>query len=590
MPDVMGDFMAYIPITVIVVLLSSLFVALTINPVFCSHFLRAEDSKNSSKMTSGDRFYSWLIKKYDIWLHMSLRHTVPVLLVAFVIVILGFYLYGSFGKETVFFPSQDPSDIIVTVKMPQGTPLEKTDSIVREIETIIANVPASIKNIQTTSGRSGDDDIFSGIGEEYNEGFVRLSLKPFKDRTIKGSVTIAELKKKLAGFSQARVDIHEQENGPPSGHDISYNVIGDDYSILGMYTDSILAVLRKYSELKLVDTDFEAAKPELNVVIDRKRAAFYNLGVEQIATTVRSAINGSIIGEYRTSEDEYDIVVRFISQFRNSVSDVERLYVVDKDGFRIPLTSVASISTGSSVGTIRRLDFERSVEVWADFFNDVQNKQKIKKEADSVVYRMNLPYGYKINYGQGSEMREEATGFLIQAFLIALFLIAMVLVAQFNSIGQPLIIMVSVFLSLGGVFWGYFLFRQVFVVIMSGIGCIALAGVAVNNCIVLVDYTNKLISSGESVTDAVVNAGKTRLRPVILTAATTVLGLIPMALGLSIDIHPSTFGIQAGSEMTEFWTAFAWAMIYGLTFATIMTLIMVPCMLSLYFKWFPPKR
>jgi multidrug efflux pump subunit AcrB len=590
MPDVMGDFMAYIPITVIVVLLSSLFVALTINPVFCSHFLRAEDSKNSSKMTSGGRFYSWLIKKYDIWLHMSLRHTVPVLLVAFVIVILGFYLYGSFGKETVFFPSQDPSDIIVTVKMPQGTPLEKTDSIVREIETIIANVPASIKNIQTTSGRSGDDDIFSGIGEEYNEGFVRLSLKPFKDRTIKGSVTIAELKKKLAGFSQARVDIHEQENGPPSGHDISYNVIGDDYSILGMYTDSILAVLRKYSELKLVDTDFEAAKPELNVVIDRKRAAFYNLGVEQIATTVRSAINGSIIGEYRTSEDEYDIVVRFISQFRNSVSDVERLYVVDKDGFRIPLTSVASISTGSSVGTIRRLDFERSVEVWADFFNDVQNKQKIKKEADSVVYRMNLPYGYKINYGQGSEMREEATGFLIQAFLIALFLIAMVLVAQFNSIGQPLIIMVSVFLSLGGVFWGYFLFRQVFVVIMSGIGCIALAGVAVNNCIVLVDYTNKLISSGESVTDAVVNAGKTRLRPVILTAATTVLGLIPMALGLSIDIHPSTFGIQAGSEMTEFWTAFAWAMIYGLTFATIMTLIMVPCMLSLYFKWFPPKR
>ncbi|NLE01076.1 MAG: efflux RND transporter permease subunit, partial [Fibrobacter sp.] len=204
MPDVMGDFMAYIPITVIVVLLSSLFVALTINPVFCSRFLRVSDNKEASKMTSGGRFYSWMVDKYDHWLKLSLRHTVPVLLGAFIVVIAGFVLYGMFGKEMVFFPSQDPSDIIITAKMPPGTPLEKTDSVVKVIEKIAAAVPASIKNIQATSGRSGADDVFSGIGEEYNEGFVRLSLKDFKDRMIKGRTTIEELKKRLSGFNLAQ--------------------------------------------------------------------------------------------------------------------------------------------------------------------------------------------------------------------------------------------------------------------------------------------------------------------------------------------------------------------------------------------------
>ncbi|HEX2955922.1 MAG TPA: efflux RND transporter permease subunit [Chitinispirillaceae bacterium] len=590
MPDVMGDFMAYIPITVIVVLLASLCVALTINPVFCSRFLKVSNSKHSARMTGGGRMYNWMLKNYVHWLHLSLKHTKKVLAGAFIIVVMGFILYGLFGKETVFFPSQDPSELIITAKMPQGTPLEKTDCVIKNIEHIVSTVPASIKNVQATSGRSGNDDVFSGIGEEYNEGFIRLSLKPFKERKIKGITTEEELKKRLKGFSSASIEINEQEDGPPSGHDISYSIVGDDYSILGMFADSVLEVLRQYPELKLIDTDFEAARPELNIIIDRKKAAFYHLGVQQIASTIRSSINGSIIGSYRSGEDDYDIIVRFVPQYRSSISNVKSLYIIDKDGVWIPLTHVSSIASGSSVGTIKRYDFQRSVSVWADFFPDFQNKRIIQHHVDTLVYGMNVPFGYKIKSGQGFEMRQEATSFLLQAFLIALFLIAIVLVAQFNSIGQPIIIMTSVFLSLGGVFWGYFLTRQVFVVIMSGIGCISLAGVAVNNCIVLVDYTNKLIAYGETVSDAVVNAGETRLRPVILTAGTTVLGLIPMALGISIDIHPSSFGIQTGSEMTEFWAAFAWAMIYGLTFATVMTLIMVPCMLSLYFKWFPPKR
>lgn len=590
MPDVMGDFMAYIPITVIVVLSASLFVALTINPVFCSRFLKVSDPRHASKMTGGGKLYNWMMDRYDRWLRKSLRRSAQVLLVAFAIVILGFVLYLLFGKEAIFFPSLDPSEIIITVEMPQGTPLEKTDSIIKVVEMLAKKVPASLKNIQATSGRSGEDEIFSGMGEEYNQGFVRLSLKDFKERHIKGKTTTAALKREFSGFSGANIEILEREAGPPSGHDISFDVIGDDYSVLGMYADSILTILRNYPQLKLIETDFEAAKPELNITIDRKRAAFYNLNVQNIASTVRTAINGSVIGEYRAGEDEYDIILRYTSPYRNSVSDVQRIYVVDNDGVRIPLTAVAQIDDRSAVGIIRRRNFQRSVGVWADFFEDIQEKGSIKAQVDSLVYNMNLPFGYRIGAGEGFEMREEATTFLLQAFVIALFLIMVVLVAQFNSIGQPFIIMISVFLSIGGVLWGYFLTGQAFIVIMSGIGCIALAGVAVNNCIVLVDYTNKRITAGDPPEEAIINAGKTRFRPVILTAATTVLGLIPMAFGVSLDIHPSSFGIQFGSEMSNFWTAFAWAMIYGLTFATIMTLIMVPCMLSIYFKWSRRKK
>lgn len=590
MPDIMGDFMAYVPITVIVVLMSSLLVALTINPVFCARFLQVDKNKSSHKFTGGGKLYNWMVDKYEKWLRTSMNHSLKVLAITFAIVISGFILYGIFGKEPVFFPTQDPSDLIINVKMPQGNPLERTDSIIKVIERMVSKVPSSLKNIQSTSGRSESEDILSGIGEEYNRGFVRLALKDFNERKIKGRITLVELNKVFSSFTGAEIDIREQEDGPPSGHDISYDIIGDDYSIIGLYADSILSVLRKYNELKLVETDFEEAKPEINISVDRKRAAFFNLDVQKIASTVRTAIGGSTISKYREGEEEYDIELRLTDTYRNSVSDVQRLYVADNDGIRIPLSSVAEIERSSSIGTIRRRNFQRSVGVWADFLEKVQNKEYVKAQVDSIVNNIKLPFGYRIGKGEGFEMREEATEFLVQAFIIALFLIAIVLVAQFNSLGQPFIIMISVFLSIGGVMWGYLLSGQVFVVILSGIGCIALAGVAVNNCIVLIDYTNRRIASGEDIHEAIINAGKTRLRPIILTAGTTVLGLIPMALGVSLDIHPSTFGIKTGSEMSEFWTAFAWAMIYGLTFATVMTLIMVPCMLSVYFKWFGERR
>ena len=589
MPDVMGDFMAYVPITVIVVLASSLLVALTINPVFCSRFLRVKDSKQAGKM-SGGRFYQRLVTWYGNRLTRSMDHSGLVLLVSFVIVITGFILYGFFGKEPIFFPEPDPSEAIISVELPQGTPLEKTDSFVRHVEMLSKGVPASLKNIQSTSGRAGDGDIFAGTGEEFNKGFVRLSFKPYTERTIKGRETMQHLNQRLSGVAGAKITVREQETGPPSGNDISYEIIGDDYSVLGRYADSIMQILGRFPELRQAETDFEPAKPELTVIVDRKLASHFQLTARDIAGVIRTAMNGTTISSFRQGEEEYDVVMRYGKEYRSSVADLQRVHIVDQGGIRIPLTSVASVNQTSSIAVIKRRDLQRSVGVWADFNQDVQNRSAIQAQIENAIREIRMPQGYRIGTGTGLEMRQEATDFLIQAFMIALFLIAIVMIAQFNSIGQPVIILISVFLSMGGVFWGYFLSRQTFVVIMSGIGSIALAGVAVNNCIVLVDYTNRLIKEGSGIRDAVIEAGKTRFRPVLLTASTTVLGLLPMAFGVSFDIHPSTFGIQVGSEMTEFWTAFAWAMIFGLSFATVMTLIMVPNMLSMYFTWFPPKK
>ncbi len=589
MPDVMGDFMSYLPKTVIVVLASSLFVALTINPVFCAGFLRI-DERSRKKMVEGGGFFGRLQSWYTKRIKSATKHPVYVLASSFVVVVLGFILYFAMGKEMVFFGTTDPIEAVVSVELPQGTPLRTTDSLVREVEKIANRTPASLDNIQATVGRSGSGEMFAGIGEEFNKGYVRLVFKPFLERKIKGKTTMIALQDSLEGVTGAEIIVRAEENGPPSGHDVSYEIVGSEYAVMGRFADSILTVLSRYDALKLIDTDYEAAKPEIAVTVNRVKAAFHGLSVQEVAGTIRNAINGSTIGSFRQGEEEYDITLRYGRESRNAVPSLRRLHLVNHDGLRIPLVEVADVAINSSVGVIKRRGLERSVGVWGDFHDDVQNKDVIKKEIDGIVRGMMLPRGYEVTQGEGEEMRAEAMQFLMKAFIIAVFLIVVVLVAQFNSITQPVIIISSVFLSLGGVFWGYFLSGQEFVVIMSGIGCIALAGVAVNNCIVLVDYTNILIRDGMKPADAVIEAGRTRLRPVLLTAITTVLGLLPMAFGVSIDIHPGSFGLQVGSESSEFWRAFAWAMIYGLTFATVMTLVVVPSMLALNFKLFPPKE
>jgi len=327
------------------------------------------------------------------------------------------------------------------------------------------------------------------------------------------------------------------------------------------------------------------------VEIDRQKAAYYGLSTVQIASVIRNSISGATVGSFRQDSEEYDIVVRYQDEYRDSLNHLSSLQVTGDNNERIPIQAVAEIRYRSAVGVIKRSGLQRAIEVWADFKPGVQNKAEVKAAIAGRIGGLSMPAGYEVGTGEGWQVQQESTDFLVQAFLIALFLIFAVLIVQFNSFVDPFIIMISVFLSMGGVFLGYALTGMEFVIIMSGIGCIALAGVAVNNCIVLVDYTNLLIRQGGPWREAVVQAGKIRLRPVLLTAITTVLGLVPMALGVSFDVH--SFTVQVGSEQSEFWKAFAWAMIFGLSFATVSTLVIVPALLTVKYRfkdWWARRR
>ena len=586
MPDVMGDFMSFLPKTVIVVLSSSLFVALTINPVFCSRFINLSE-KNRRRITEGSGGFARFQKWYANLVQRALRHSLVWLSGIFVVVAAGITLYARFGREPIFFSTVDVENVEVGVEMPQGTPLDSTDRVMREIEEVIAASPASLRNVLVTTGR-GSGGLFSGMGEEYDKGRIRISYLPFRQRTISGRAAVDSLRNRMKVITGAQVKIVEREMGPPTGNDVSYRIVGNDYEVLGGWADTLMRLMRGYGELRLVDTDFEAAKPEISIDVDRTKAAFYGLSTSQVASTVRNAITGVTAGTFRVDEDEYDIVVRYNEDFSSSIDRLAQLHIVDRDDFRVPLGSVATIAMRSSQGVIKRKELKRAVEVWADFEPGAQNKRAVSAELNRKVDELLLPTGYFIESGEGQQMRDDAARFLGRAFLVALLLILVVLVAQFNSLADPFIIVVAVLFAMGGVFWGYLLTGMEFSIVMSGIGCIALTGVVVNNGIVLIDYTHLLIRQGTPWREAIVEAARTRLRPVLLTAITTVLGLAPMVLGVSLDVRG--VGIQLGSDSAQMWKAFAWAMMSGLSFATVMTLVLVPCMLHLRYTLIPPAH
>lgn len=583
MPGIMGDFMSYLPKTVIVVLSSSLFVALVINPTFCARFLKV-NPEQQRKIEGGGGAFARVQRWYTRVLHTATTHGVKTVAIVTAVVVAGFVTYGLVAAEVLFFPELDPERARIEIEAPQGTPLHRTDEIVRQVEAAMPGVEMSMKSFEAVAGR-GSGDVESHRGE------VDITFTPYADREVPGSVAVQRIRDTLGHITGARIQVHESNSGPPTGDDISYEVRGDDYAVMGDITSSIMAILGKYEEsFKIVDNDYEANLPEISVVIDRQSAARYGLSTAQVARTVRTAINGSTIGAFRYDDEEYDIVMRYRDDTRDSLQMLQSVQIASQDGRRIPLSTVADIKPTSSVSVITHRNFNRAVNVWANFVPDSEGRSEttaaVAEEIEAL--KAELPAGYTIGTGAGFDVRDESTTFLIQAFLIAVFLIFIVLVAQFNSLADPFIIMYAVFLSLGGVMWGFAIGQQNFVVIMSGIGSIALAGVAVNNCIVLVDYTHKLIGDGEPWRTAVIEAGRTRLRPVILTALTTVLALVPMAIGVSFDIR--SFGIVIGSESAEYWKAFAWTMLYGLTFATITTLVVVPSMLSLKYRWVERRK
>ena len=320
--------------------------------------------------------------------------------------------------------------------------------------------------------------------------------------------------------------------------------------------------------------DYDQGKPEIRVRVDRVQASIAGVNTREIARAIQIAIRGAEASTYRIGEDEYDIRVRLAPETR-SLDALKNLTVSDEDGLQIPLRTVVELESGVGPGAVRRVDLRRVVTIEGDVVRgEGRTEDSVRAEVAALIDEMSFPPGYRWEFAGANQDQAEAPAFLQRAFVTAVILITLVLVTQFNNLVLPLTVMISVILSLIGVLWGLIVTETPFGLIMTGVGVISLAGIVVNNAIVLGDFIQQLRARGLEKTEAIVRAGALRFRPVLLTAVTTVLGLLPLTIGLNIDFFNLT--VECGAESSQWWGAMGVAVIAGLTVATVLTLVIVP--------------
>ncbi len=574
-PGIMGEFMKYLPITVITVLMASLFVALVINPVFCAKFMRLDPAAADRFASGSDYYHRVVIANYEKVLRLAVRRPWSTLGVAGAFLVASLFIYGAFNRGVEFMPQTDPDAAWIGIKGPVGMRLEATDDLARQLEQTAAGF-TDIANVVTSVGISAGSGGLSGGFNTANEARIYMDYRDFADRTQPSLRTFNQSVDKIKYATGAEVRLDKEENGPPVGEPVEIQITGDDYLALGQLAQDVQTRIKDIPGLGDLKDDFESSKPELTVRVDREKAAVLGLSTQDVAMAVRTAINGFDAGDFRVEEDDFKINVRFAEEFRQSLADLDRVFIF-KEGRQIPLSSVAQVSTAAGFGTIRRADLKRVVTITGSNYGRLAND--VLHDVKERLKGYEVPGGYAIRYRGQDEEQQAAANFLGKALIITLFIIAMILVTQFDSVVLVLIIMSSVILSTIGALWGLLVAQLPFGVIMTGIGVISLAGVVVTNAIVLLDYINKLRSWGRDKLDAVIEAGRTRFRPVILTALTTIVGIIPLAAGWSMDFDTWTF--SAGGSSAQWWAPMAVVIISGLSFATALTLVVVPSMYML---------
>ncbi|MFQ5865228.1 MAG: efflux RND transporter permease subunit [bacterium] len=573
-PGIMGEFMKYLPIALIITLSCSLFVALTINPVLCQVFMKV------TKKKSKERFLPKILKYYEKVLRFALTRRAITLSASFITLILIFVLYGFFGKGVEFFPDVEPSQILIEVTAPTGTKLQESDRIVREIEKKMPNFEQDISSYVANVGTAGGGFGFGGGGGTPHKSWVTIEFVDRRDRHQSSETTMHQIRHQVEHVPGARIEVQKPNMGPPTGPPINVEISGDDFEILGDLAAKIRREIRNIPGLVDLKDDFDQGRPELRVRIDRRKAAIHGLNTSKIASTIRTAIYGTEASEYRVAEDEYDITVRLKEQARNRL-DVLQNITIFEEGTQIPLISLATFEVQGGFTSIKRKDLKRVVTVSGNVEGRLAND--VLKDVQAKIADVQFPAGYSVEYTGENEEQEESKAFLTRAFMTAIFLIFLVLVYEFNSASLPFVIMVSVVLSLIGVLVGLMVTRMPFGILMTGIGVISLAGVVVNNAIVLIDYIQQLRQRGMEKLQAIILGGKTRLRPVILTAITTILGLIPLTTGLSFDF--GNFRFDIGGESSQWWGPMGVAVIFGLAIATFLTLVVVPVVYYILDGW-----
>ena len=539
------------------------------------------------------------INAYRSTLKVFIKGYGPLLvpIVAFVLLILSGVILALTKPVVELFPNGEPNFVYVYSKLPMGTDANITDSITQTIEKrvykVIGEHNADVTSVITNVGLgAGDPQNPDKVATPYKSK-VTVAFKKYSERkdphTSKWLNAIRNEFK--AGVAGAQISVEKEANGPPVGKPISIEISGDDFKVLTDLQNKITLNIDK-ANIKGIDelkSDLQLAKPEIMVELDNEKLQREGLSKAQVAVELRTALFGKEVSKYRDVDDDIPIQLRVDQKYRQNVEQLMNLNISFMDfatgSFRqLPISSIAKLEYANSYSVINRKNQKRVVTLSSDVTEGTSANEVVAKIQD-VINGMNIPEGYDVKMGGEQEQQQETSSFLGVAFGLAFALMFMIMVTQFNSGIKPLIIGTTVLFSLIGVFLGNAIFHMKFSVVMTGVGFFALSGIVIRNGILLIEFIDELRQRGYEVNEAVVEGGATRMTPVILTAMSAILGLIPLAVGLNIDFEQlfSHFNphLYLGGDNVAFWGPLAWTMIFGLLGATFLTLLVVPSMYML---------
>jgi len=529
-----------------------------------------------------EKFFPAAQANYLRVLRLAFRHKFATLAATFGLMFLTFALFGIFNAGVVFFPETEPNLVTVNISMPPGTPLDVTNGttleVVKRIEGVqgFGDVEFNVANVGTSN-----NPFDFGSGGISNKAQVSVSFYEKDKRSDSPTRVLERIRAASAGIPGAEIKVDKQQMGPPVGAAVSIEISGDDFSKLHTLSERVKGMIKSVPGLVDLKDDYNAGKPEIQVVVDREKAALLEMNTGQIASVVRTAVNGTEASKYRVGEDEYKITVRLRKEQRESPADIENLSItfMNRRGtlMSVPLVSVADVVRSSGLSAIKRKDMKRVITITGDAQGRLAND--VLTEVKRRLAGIELPEDYELSYSGQEEEQNKAGAFLFRALIITLLLVFLIIVSEFNSVKIPTVIMISVLLSLIGVFMGMIITQTPFSIVMTGVGVIALAGIVVKNAIVLLDFTKQLKRGGMSLEESLLEAGRVRLRPVILTAVSTILGIFPLATGFDFDWRELHFVI--GAESGALWRPLGVAIIFGLGVSTFLTLVIVPT----YYAW-----
>lgn len=649
-PGVVGKFMKNLPLTLITTLGASLFVAFVMNPVFAVSFMKRDEKGVFLKIKQftywliilgviaivGYATFNFLVanlatlsillillyvyvlqyaivnfqekwwppfqKKYRDLVRFLITGRTPyfVPVITFGVFLLSIAVLILSKPKVEFFPDGEPNFVYIYNKMPMGTDANVTDSITQIIEQRVLKVVGKnhpdIKSIISNVGiGAGDPQNPDKVATPFKSK-VTIAFKEYANRKDPHTSKILtslqnEFKKGIAG---ADISVEKDRKGPPVGKPINIEISGDDFDVLTKLTSDLKSKLegsgiKGMNELK---SDLQLSKPEIIIDIDKEKMQREGLSLAQVASEIRTALFGKEVSKFRDANDDAPIQLRLQEQYRDKAEELMQLNISFMDfatgSFRqVPVSSLATLRYDNSLNQINRKNQRRIVTLSSDL-TEGYAANEVVPEVQKVIDDLNLPEGYEMAMTGEQEQQAETGDFLGKAFGFALALMVMIMVTQFNSLAKPLIIAGSVLFSLIGVFFGNALFGMKVSVVMTGVGFFALAGIVIRNGILIIEFIDELRARGYSVEDAIVEAGYLRVTPVILTAISTILGLIPLAIGLNIDFYTlfTEFDpkFYLGGDNVAFWGPLAWTMVYGLVVSTFLTLLVVPSIYMLGYK------